>query len=155
MKRGIAVDMLEKRSCHLWSISTLPNAHRHFRDRNNFANLVNQSSSSATRLERPPTRLQEPWPARHLEKIIKEAIRKGLHTEGNIRYWRGAAVGIADVYLPTDLSQHHYIYRGSNAIDAQTGHTTETAGRHYARGKNEHAFSTRHERWNFREVSRH
>jgi len=155
MKRGKRVDMLEESSCYLWSISTLPNARKRFPDRDKSANQVNQSSSSTARLERPPTRLQAPWPSTCLERVIEEGGRQGLHTKVNIRYWRSGAVGIACVHLPVHLVQQHYNYRGSNAVDAQAGHTTETAGRHYARGKNEHAFSTRHERSHFGEVSHH
>lgn len=104
-------------------------------------------SQNATRLPH--------WGSSRLSKILQQAFRTWLNTDGNITTWRHAAIAISRKHLGGAKFKRDYGSEPAPTWAAeQTGHTAHVAGNVYARGIEEapgHVASARAE---YRALSR-
>lgn len=84
-------------------------------------------SKNATRLPH--------WGSSRLSKILQQAFRTWLNTDGNITTWRHAAIAISRKHLGGTKFKRDYGAEPAPTWAAeQTGHTAHVAGNVYARG---------------------
>ncbi|KAL5344739.1 hypothetical protein ACLOAV_010431 [Pseudogymnoascus australis] len=95
------------------------------------------------------------WGSSRLSKILQQAFRTWLNTDGNITTWRHAAIAISRKHLEGAKFKRDYGAEPAPTWAAeQTGHTAHVAGNVYARGIEEapgHVASARAE---YRALSR-